>query len=181
VRALRSLTAVLALLAVLPAAAAPGKVQTILGRVEMVEVRPAGALMQARIDTGAGLTSIDARGLTVEPATDRQPERATFWLRDQSPDDPPLVLDVIDWIGIKGKGTKRVIRRPVVLMSLCIGDRLFDVRVNLADRSTFTYPLLIGRDTLIAGRYLVDASARLLVPPRCSPAVPDVGDDSDEE
>jgi hypothetical protein len=150
----------------LPALAAePARVT--LGRLEMIEVRPGGKTLKARIDTGAGLTSIDARKLTVTPASDGQPERATFRLRGQPRDTPSLTADVIDWVEIKGKGTKRTIRRPVVLLSLCIGARWVPVRVNLADRSGFLYPLLIGRSTLIDGGFVVDPAGLYLEPPRC--------------
>jgi hypothetical protein len=150
-----------------PAEAAQREPQTILGRLEWITVRPGDRPQKARIDTGAGLTSIDARALKVEPAADGRPERATFRLRGQRKDTPPLTADVLDWVEIKGKGTKRMIRRPVIAMQLCIGERWLAARVNLADRTGFLYPLLIGRDTLIAGNFLVDPAALYLEPARC--------------
>ncbi|MBL8225623.1 MAG: ATP-dependent zinc protease [Chromatiales bacterium] len=151
----------------LPASAAQRDPQVILGRLEWITVRPGDRPQKARIDTGAGLTSIDARGLKVEPAADGQPERATFRLRGQRKGTPSITADVVGWVEIKGKGTKRMIRRPVIAMQLCIGNRWLDARVNLADRSGFLYPLLIGRDTLIAGNFLVDPAALYLEPARC--------------
>jgi hypothetical protein len=151
----------------LPAAAAQRDAQVILGRLEWITVRPGDRPQKARIDTGAGLTSIDARGLKVEPSADGGPERATFRLRGQKKATPPITADVLEWVEIKGKGTKRMIRRPVIAMQLCIGNRWLDARVNLADRSGFLYPLLIGRDTLIAGNFLVDPAALYLEPARC--------------
>jgi hypothetical protein len=165
------LPAILALLllglAPLPAAAAQREPQVILGRLEWVMVRPGDKAQKARIDTGAGLTSIDARELKIEPAADGQPERATFRLRGQKKGTSPITAEVVEWVEIKGKGTKRMLRRPVIAMQLCIGDRWIDARVNLADRSGFLYPLLIGRDTLIAGNFLVDPAALYLEPARC--------------
>jgi hypothetical protein len=158
---------VAATLAPAPAVAASRDPQVIIGRLEWITVRPGDRPQKARIDTGAGLTSIDARGLKVESAADGGPERATFRLRGQRKDAPPLTADVLDWVEIKGKGTKRMIRRPVIAMQLCIGARWLDARVNLADRSGFLYPLLIGRDTLIAGNFLVDPAALYLEPARC--------------
>lgn len=150
-----------------PAGAAQRDPQVILGRLEWITVRPGDRPQKARIDTGAGLTSIDARGLQVEPAADGRPERATFRLRGQKKGTPSLTADVVEWVEIKGKGTKRTIRRPVIAMQLCIGNRWLDARVNLADRSGFLYPLLVGRDTLIAGNFLVDPAALYLEPARC--------------
>ncbi len=148
----------LAALAAVPAAAAD---RVMLGRLEMIEVRPGGRVLKARIDTGAGLTSVDARRLRVTPAAAGEPK-----------DSPDITATVVDWVEIKGKGTKRTIRRPVIAMQLCIGERWVDARVNLADRSGFLYPLLIGRNTLIAGGFVVDAGALYLEPPRCKAPVP---------
>lgn len=33
-------------------------------------------------------------------------------------------------------------------MQLCIGDQLREVQVNLTDRTHFSYPLLIGAETI---------------------------------
>jgi hypothetical protein len=161
--------AALASLAAGPAAAAD---RVMLGRLEMIEVRPGSRVLKARIDTGAGLTSVDARRLRVTPAAAGEPERALFRLRGQPKDSPDITATVVDWVEIKGKGTKRTIRRPVIAMQLCIGERWVDARVNLADRSGFLYPLLIGRNTLIAGGFVVDAGALYLEPPRCKAPVP---------
>jgi hypothetical protein len=38
--------------------------------------------------------------------------------------------------------------RPVIGMQLCIGDRQREVEVNLTDRRHFSYPLLIGAETI---------------------------------
>lgn len=164
---------VLALLAALLAVLLPGLAgatdPVVLGRLEMIAVSPGGQTLKARIDTGAGLSSVDARRLQVLPATGDQPERVTFRLRGQKRGTPDLTAPVIDWVEIKGKGTRRTIRRPVISMQLCIGDRWLPARVNLADRSDFLYPLLIGRNTLIAGGLIVDPAALYLEPPRCAP------------
>jgi hypothetical protein len=87
-------------------------------------------------------------------------------------DTADVTAAVLEWVEIKGKGTKRTIRRPVVAMQLCIGERWVDARVNLADRSGFLYPLLIGRNTLIAGGFVVDPGALYLEPPRCPAPAP---------
>jgi hypothetical protein len=158
----------LAALAAGPAAAD----RVMLGRLEMIEVVPGGRVLKARIDTGAGLTSVDARKLRITPAASGQPERASFRLRGQPRDTADVTAAVLEWVEIKGKGTKRTIRRPVVAMQLCIGERWVDARVNLADRSGFLYPLLIGRNTLIAGGFVVDPGALYLEPPRCPAPAP---------
>jgi len=52
---------------------------------------------------------------------------------------------------------KTFIRRPVVNMTLQLGGEIRTIRVNLANRRRFTYPLLLGREALVAFDALVDA------------------------
>jgi hypothetical protein len=74
---------------------------------------------------------------------------------------------VVRWTRIKGKGTDQMIRRPVVELALCIGGRQLQGPVNLADRSGFLYPVLVGRDFLTRGRFLVDPAALHTASPDC--------------
>lgn len=48
-------------------------------------------------------------------------------------------------------------RRPVVNMPVQLGGEIRTIRVNLANRRRFSYPLLLGREALIAFDALVDA------------------------
>ena len=41
-----------------------------------------------------------------------------------------------------------VSKRPVIDLQLCLGNQLRTVEVNLTDRSSFNYPLLIGAKAL---------------------------------
>ena len=47
-----------------------------------------------------------------------------------------------------------------------LAGRRFDARVNLAGRSALRYPLLIGRDVLVAGRFLVDPAEEFMHVPQ---------------
>ena len=59
-------------------------------------------------------------------------------------------------------------RRPVIELTLCIGDRKEKLNVNLADRRRFSQPMLIGRDALRALHAMVDAADKFAVgEPRC--------------
>lgn len=48
------------------------------------------------------------------------------------------------------------IRRPVVSMALQLGGEVRTIRVNLANRRRFMYPLLLGREALVAFDAWVD-------------------------
>jgi hypothetical protein len=56
--------------------------------------------------------------------------------------------------------------RPVVEITICLGDHLQEVEVSLIDRSEFLYPLLLGRSAL-AGLAIVDPDATLTREPDC--------------
>ncbi len=51
-------------------------------------------------------------------------------------------------------------RRPVVPLTLKLGDRLVHTRATLADRRGMRYPLIIGRETLRRAGVLVDPTRR---------------------
>lgn len=42
------------------------------------------------------------------------------------------------------------IKRPVVLLDVQLGDKVRTIKVNLTNRKRFLYPLLLGRDAIIA-------------------------------
>ncbi len=52
------------------------------------------------------------------------------------------------------------IRRPVVWMKIKLGDKEETIRVNLTDRSRFIYPLLLGRQAIVAFNGIVDPSVK---------------------
>ncbi|MCH9689491.1 MAG: RimK/LysX family protein [Gammaproteobacteria bacterium] len=59
------------------------------------------------------------------------------------------------------------INRPVVSMPIKLGLETRTIRVNLANRRRFTYPLLLGREALLAFNGVVDPAQKFT----CSPKV----------
>ncbi|WP_308700608.1 RimK/LysX family protein, partial [Pseudomonas ceruminis] len=51
-------------------------------------------------------------------------------------------------------------RRPVVDLELCLGDEKRTVEVNLVDRSSFNYPLLVGAKALREFKAAVNPAKR---------------------
>src|SRR3972149_1259102 len=126
-------------------AAEPEKPRTVIGRVENVVLQDVHVKLKARIDTGAGGSSIDAQAIE---ATQNA----------QSGTNPPR-RKVVGWSNIKVMGTDRMNRRPIVKLDVCLGGKKLEGRVNLTDRGAFLYPVLIGRNLLITGKFLVDPGA----------------------
>jgi hypothetical protein len=53
------------------------------------------------------------------------------------------------------------------MMDICLGGKQIEGRVNLTDRSTFLYPVLLGRNILKAGDFLIDPERNFMEHPSC--------------
>lgn len=139
----------------------------VLGWVEYVRVVDADMIFKSRIDTGAGLASINARVKEVRKSDDGKSEIVVFSVHDDKGNQKTLERPLVKWINIKKKAESGYIRRPVVRLDFCLGGKRVEARVNLADREDFLYPLLIGRNVLKAGDYMVDPQERFNQGPDC--------------
>jgi len=121
---------------------------TALGRKEKVRVVAPGTRNSAeefaRIDTGAARSSIDS---------------------DLARD---LGLDLDDAERITVKSSLGREERPLVRVTLQIGERTIRTRVTVTDRSRLSSPILIGRDDLDG--FLVDVSTTHLTRPGVDPS-----------
>ena len=138
-------------------AQARGKIT--LSRAEEVILLPWDIRLLARIDTGATVTSLDARNLKIEG------EVAEFRL----PEDyggALLRLPIVAWRHVRSsKGRER---RPVVEIDLCVASKKLRVRANLNDRSMVKYPIILGRNAL-KDYFVVDVKKRSkTTPPICT-------------
>jgi hypothetical protein len=137
------------------------KDKMIVGEVEEVVLKPWGVRLPARIDTGAATSSLDARELTVNN------DMAEFRLSKKY-SSLRLRLPVIGWQKIRSADFSE--RRPVVEITFCLGPKLIRTQVTLNDRSTVSYPLIIGRNVL-RDNFVVDCMNSNCLPPSC-PEVP---------
>ena len=136
---------------------AEDKTRTVIGTVEEVVLFPWGAKLPARIDTGAGMTSLDVRDLTVrnKVAQFRLPEKYGNIL---------ISLPVIRHCKVRSADSRG--RRPVVEIELCLGSMRMRVHVNLNNRSQVEYPLIVGRNVLNHG-FMVDCAQEKMLSPKC--------------
>lgn len=117
----------------------------VLGFSEEGVLPDLGLSMSAKIDTGAGRTSVDARKIQQFERDGRPWVR--FELHRTSKGVQALELPVQEFISIKRPGEDSQ-RRPVVTLAVQIGKLTQTVNVSLNDRNNYEYPLLIGRDFL---------------------------------
>lgn len=141
------------------------RVLSIIGRNERVAIVDGGVVMQAKVDTGADSTSIDARQI-------EEFERdGAKWVRFETRTNDGKVVaferEVIDTVTIIGAGDEKQ-ERLVVNIALCVGDVQRDVEVNLANRTGLEYRLLLGRGFLENGGFLVNVAQEFSHDPRCS-------------
>ena len=136
---------------------AEDKTRTVIGAVEEVVLFPWGVKLPARIDTGAGMTSLDVRDLIVKNkvAQFRLPEKYGNIL---------ISLPVIRHCNVRSASSRR--RRPVVEIELCVGSRRTRVHANLSDRSQLEYPLILGRNVL-KQEFIVDCAQDRMLSVKC--------------
>lgn len=105
-----------------------------VGLVEEVKLQGKKSLKTwALLDTGAKLTSVDIR-----LASEAGLGPVTRIAKVKNPSHP------------------RKISRPVVPAKISLGGKMFDVEVNLQDRSHMNFEIIIGRN-ILAGNFQVDA------------------------
>ena len=179
----------LALVVALPVGAEQAPL--ILGASEKVGLRELGMELPARLDTGAVSMSLSA--YEVESFERDGEEWVRFRLGVDNGVDLPVELPVDSSVRIRRRAEDRgddedeFSRRYVVRLTACIGARSAEVRVNLADRRDFSYPLLVGREALEELGILVDAAREKVggepgcLDPEQEPPVHDEEDRDEEE
>lgn len=85
-----------------------------------------------------------------------RPDTVTFRLTSRGGKSVIYTAAVERWVSIRRRGGGSIVR-PVVMMDLCIGGLRVQGEVNLADRTGFNYPILIGRNMLSDARISVDS------------------------
>jgi len=145
--------------------AAAEKPRITLGRVEWAVLQDVHLRIKARIDTGAGVSSVHAKILEIRETPEG--ERVRFQVQDAAGKTKTLERPIVGWVNIKVMGSDKRNRRPIVRLDVCLGGKKLEGRVNLNDRSKYLYPMLIGRNLLNTGKFLVDPSALYLQEPGC--------------
>ncbi len=158
--------------------------KVIYGLNEHVQLRELGVTVPAKLDTGAESASLSARHIKIfeqdgqemvefDLALSRQ-DREMLGITPEQWDD--IQLPLIGHVRIKRLAESLLEeeqgynRRPMVMLTVCMGRRAEQIEVNLTDRSDFSYPLLIGSDALKRLGAVVDPSLVMTAgSPRCTP------------
>lgn len=180
----------LALLATPLGAMAQGAVEinhkVILGLHEEARIKELGLDIKAKLDTGAVSASLSA--YDIQPVMRDGEEWVRFRLgiaddagwRELPLDDTVRIRRRI--ADMDGDLTHTATSRPVVRLTVCVGEREVPMRVNLTDRRNFSYALLLGAEGLRDLRSLVDpAQAFSSGSPRCTVTLANLDDEHGEE
>lgn len=147
--------------------------QPIFGRYEVVTIAELDDVpIKAKLDTGAFTASLNA------VAIEYFEKEGDDWVRfipvigDQELAEremPLLKISRIKQRAEEGDDSDDIAssKRPVVEMTLCIGNKKEVIEVNLTNRGHFTYPLLLGAKSLRQLKALVDAGRRYTIDPEC--------------
>lgn len=135
----------------------------LIGSVEKVGLIPSEWWFDARIDSGAATSSLDAREITV---FERDGKRwVKFFLLDRENDKKLAIeLPVKRMVKILQASNEESERRAVVEFQVTLGDIEQLVEFTLSDRAHLEYPILIGRNVL-KDLMLVDVSKKFIAQP----------------
>ena len=146
---MKSVFVLLSVLALPVMAAEP----TLYGRYEYIKLPEIGETLQAKMDTGALTASLSAKH--IETFTRDGEPWVRFQLATKGASDKVYEHKVARISKIKNRADEdddkeepASAKRPVVDLEMCLGSVKRTVEVNLTDRSSFNYPLLIGAKAL---------------------------------
>ena len=139
--------------------------KTMYGYIEKATLVDKNLTLSAKLDTGAKSASLNAINIK-EIDVEGQPY-LTFTVPSKS-GDVEFKCKYLGDINIKVRAgearidplLKKSIQRPVVLMRIRLAGKERVIRVNLTNRKRFIYPLLLGREAIIAFNGFVDPSLK---------------------
>lgn len=140
----------------------------VFGWVETGLIRPENIAVKVKLDTGALTSSMHAENQVRFEKDGEEWIRFTVVVEDI---DGKLRSDtyerkIVKEVDVRGAAGEE--ERPIVRMSICIGDTVYTEPFSLNDRDDMLYPVLIGRRT-IEDLGLVDVTRTFTQEPDCPP------------
>ena len=135
----------------------------VYGFVEKVFIGPNKLKVKAKLDSGAGTSSLNAMDV-VEFERDGKKWVRFYMMNPTTSEKVEFERKVKRYARVKEHSGDSQ-RRPVVLMDVKLGKSYIEREFTLADRSNFLYPVLLGRNFL-SGVALIDTSRSFLATTR---------------
>lgn len=139
------------------------KEKLVVGSVEKIRVYPSDLVMDARIDTGAETSSIDARDITEFERDGKNWVR--FTLVDRKTNTPHVIeRKVVRTVKIMQSSMEQGHeKRLVVTLKITIGNKKELSEFTITNREHMQFPILIGRNAL-QDVIMVDVSNQYMAP-----------------
>jgi hypothetical protein len=134
--------------------------KTVVGRQELCDLPQLGLTeIRARVDSGAKTTALHAYNIEVME-TDGKTGVIKFNTHPENrrrKDGPIITLPFVDHRTVVSSNGARE-ERYIVRLDVVIGGQLFNTDVTLTSRHKMTFPILLGRNTLIEAGFVIDVS-----------------------
>ena len=135
------------------------KEKLIIGRTEIIDLPELGMYnIEAKIDTGADTSVLHCEDFEI---TERNDQRfITCHIRPHLEDSEILTITFpIHRERVVKSSFGQTETRHIFLTKIRMFDQLFDIKLSLRDRSSMSYPMLLGRN-FISKKFLVDVSKK---------------------
>lgn len=137
----------------------------IFGYIEKATLVDKDLMLSAKLDTGAKSASLNATHITEIEVNGKPYLQFTVPSKEG---DIQFKCEYVGEVNIKVRAgeaqmnplIRKSIQRPVVLMRIRLAGKERVIRVNLTNRKRFIYPLLLGREAIIAFNGLIDPSLK---------------------
>lgn len=135
------------------------------GYIEKATLVDNDLTVSAKLDTGAKSASLNA--LNIKEVSKNGKLYLSFVVPSRQ-GDKFFECEYIGKVNIKNRAeenhTYKLLRksvlRPVVLMKVRLGSKVRTIRVNLTNRKHFIYPMLLGREAILAFDGIVDPNLK---------------------
>lgn len=134
------------------------------GYIEKATLIDNDLTVSAKLDTGAKSASLNATH--IKEVTKNDKHYLTFIVPSRQ-GDKFFECEYIGKVNIKNRAEenhstllRKSVRRPVVLMNIRLGNKTRTIRVNLTNRKHFIYPMLLGREAILAFDGVVDPNLK---------------------
>ena len=134
-----------------------------IGWLEHIKIIGSDFQLNAKIDTGAATSSMNAK--IIKKFTKEGEKWIRFYIENNKGNKILLERKVIRYVKIKRKRAF-AIKRPVINLGICLGKIYRTLEINLADRKNFDYQILIGRNYL-RDYFLIDSALEYTTKPDC--------------
>ncbi|NIY93328.1 ATP-dependent zinc protease family protein [Vibrio diazotrophicus] len=134
----------------------------VLGEIEHVEIKALDQMFDARVDTGAATSSLNAIDISEFERNGKKWVRFHLSDGENKPDDSNWIESpIIRYVRIRQSTNEETERRAVVQLWVKIGSINEKTEFTLADRSQMSHPILLGRE-FIRDIAVVDVSRKYI-------------------